>query len=160
MFIVELIYVNSDFKTMINFEVEIGLSYEQAYAQYPEERYIQELLKKAKPIIQDFGNAIRLPNEFAMYMNDAELDYFLLQLHKDVDLLIREHIYVLLPSYHATSFMSRSSNGCTWRINGIGLNSVVMACKDADSHVLISTLSFQELYDQYVVHKCPIKGNR
>ncbi len=151
--IINLIYINPHFKTMINFEVEIGLSYEQSYEQHSATRYIPELLKRARPTIQAFGNAITLPNELAMHMSDPELDYFLMLLHKDVDALIDGHIYVRLPSKHAKS-LSRVSNATSvWRVNGVGLNGVVMAGKDKGGHVLVATPTFQELANEFIEYK-------
>lgn len=145
-----LIYVNADFRTLIGFDIETSLSYDMAFEQYSLTEYIPALLKEARSVIHAFGGSIKLPNQFATHMNDAELDYLLLLLHTNVDALIDGHIYVRLPAKHAESLMGIDKPEQLWRSNGIGLNELLLARRDEEHRVFICVPTFEEVGEAFV----------
>ena len=148
----DLIYVNSDFGTMVNFEVVIQMSYDEAYEKYTAKAYIGMLLKEARTVIQTFGSTAELPSQFAMTLRDSELDYLLLLLHTSIDALVDGHVYVRVPSKHAINLTSTSDTHKIWRANGIGLNGLVLARMNDEQQVFITLPTFEEAQEEFIIH--------
>ncbi len=147
----QLIYVNATFHTMIGFEVEISTDSKTDELKYDAVKEISDLLRKTKPLIQAFGDAVKVPSELVEYMSEEELDYFLLLLHKDVDELIENHIFVRVPTEHAIPFQ-RIEDQTIWRLNGIGVSEAILANKNEENRVFINTVALNELRDNYVAY--------
>lgn len=137
---------------MIDFVVETALTYDTAYHRYPGTTYITRLLKEARKSIKEYGKTIALPDQFADYMSDAELDYMLLLLHKNVDALIDGHIYVRLPLQHA-SILSKFDNSTERYVaNGIGFNTIVLISRESDQSLKICLPTFEEAREEFYMH--------
>jgi len=150
----ELIYINLEFKTMINFRIESKLTYDIAYKEYAVTEYIGYLLKHARETIKQFGATVELPSQFAKHMCDAELDYLLLLLEQDVDTLIDGHINIRLPTKHASTFTKINNGYEIWRANGMGLNTILLVNHGIDDQSLKFCLpTFTETNENFVIHR-------
>ena len=149
MYTLDLIYTNAEYKNMINFTVDIDISYEMAYEQHSNSTYIPLLLKKASRVIKGFGDDVAFPETLSKHLEDVELNYFLLLIQLDIDLLIDAHIYVRIPAMHSLILIDHQTDGnALWRTNGIGLNGLLLA-RQGDNHAIyISTPTFQEVQDE------------
>lgn len=136
---------------MINFQVESSLNYEMALQKYQGTEYIPRLLQNVKKVIQQYGISIDFPNELSQNMTSQELDYFLLLIEKSTDSLIYEHIYVKLPSKHATSLLNLCDE-TIWRANGIGLDSILLVGIDEDAKLTVQLPTIQELQNNYIIY--------
>jgi hypothetical protein len=102
--------------------------------------------------IQEYGRDIALPEQFAEFMSDIELDYLLLLLHDSVDALIDANIYVRFPSRHASIFSNLHNSHERYVANGIGLNAIVLIGQENDHSLKLCLPTFEEAREEFYMH--------
>lgn len=147
--ILELIYTNPEFGTMINFNVTIPVGYDKTLKQYGSSGHSGRLLKQAKEVIAEFGRKIDFPQVLIEHMDDAELSYALALIETDVDAFIDGYVFVRVPAAHALTLVEIEDKSRVWRVNGTGLSALLLA-RLSVSGVSVSVVPLEKVSSDYL----------
>ena len=142
---IDLYYVNSECKSLVDFTLFSRYSFDNAVDDYPLKQVVPLLLDEIKFQIEEFGKTISIPKNILNNIDlDDELDYILKFIDEDVDTFIEDHIFVRLPRIYSNAFIDLSKECALWRSNGMGLSRMLLLSKE-DEQLNMTVPLYQDL---------------
>ena len=128
---IDLYYVNSEYRSLVDFTLFSRYSFDNAIDNNPVSQAVPLLLDEIKFQVEEFGKTISIPENILNTIDlDDELNYILKSIDSDVDAFIENHIFVTLPRIYSNAFIDLTKESVLWRSNGMGLSRMLLLSKE------------------------------